>query len=163
NAPGRCTVEGVHAPGTPRGAQGVIDRLDSWRPLLASPLQPPTRHVVDGGPRRVRPVGHLRPSVFPGGGRARPRAPGQPAGDPVTGRLGPPTGLARLNAIAPDDARAALRRCCGSTRWAEAMAAARPFDDVAALLRIAERTWWALDEAAHREAFAAHPAIGARG
>ena len=55
---------------------------------------------------------------------------------------------------------AALRRCCGATRWAEAMAAARPFEDVPALLRIAERIWWELDEVAHREAFAAHPAIG---
>jgi len=42
------------------------------------------------------------------------------------------------------------------------MAAARPFEDVPALLRIAERTWWSLDEAAHREAFAAHPRIGER-
>jgi OHCU decarboxylase len=40
------------------------------------------------------------------------------------------------------------------------MAAARPFEDAAAVLRIAERTWWSLDEAAHREAFAAHPKIG---
>src|SRR5262249_34963053 len=82
---------------------------------------------------------------------------------PVTGAVGPPPGLARLNALAPEDARAALRRCCGAARWADAMAAARPFDDVPALLRIAERIWWALDEAAHREAFAAHPALGARG
>lgn len=40
------------------------------------------------------------------------------------------------------------------------MTAARPFEDVPAILRIAERTWWSLDEAAHREAFAAHPRIG---
>jgi allantoicase len=163
NAPGRCTVEGVHAPGTPRGARDAIDRLDGWRPLLASPLQPHTRHVFDAELRRIGPVTHLRLSVFPDGGVARLRAHGELAGDPVTGRLGPPTGLVRLNALPADDARAALRRCCGSTRWAEAMAGARPFDDVAALLRIAGRTWWALDEAAHREAFAAHPAIGARG
>jgi allantoicase len=163
NAPGRCTVGGVHAPGVPRGAQGAVDRLDGWRLLLASPLQPHTRHVFDGELRRIGPVTHLRLDIFPDGGVARLRAHGELAGDPVTGRLGPPTGLARLNALVPDDARAALRRCCGSTRWAEAMAAARPFDDVPALLRFAERTWWALDEAAHREAFAAHPAIGARG
>jgi allantoicase len=160
NAPGRCTVEAVHAPGAPRGAAA---QLDGWRPLLASPLQPHTRHVFDGELRRIGPVTHLRLSVFPDGGVARLRAHGELAGDPVTGRLDPPPGLARLNALAAADARAALRRCCGSTRWAEAMAAARPFDDVPALLRVAERTWWALDEAAHREAFAAHPAIGARG
>jgi OHCU decarboxylase len=28
-------------------------------------------------------------------------------------------------------------------------------------LRIGERTWWSLDEADHREAFGAHPKIGA--
>jgi allantoicase len=154
NAPGRCTVEGVHAPDAARGA---ADRLDGWRLLLASPLQPHTRHGFDGELRRIGPVTHLRLSVFPDGGVARLRAHGELAGDPVTGQ---PPGLARLNALPPDDARAALRRCCGSTRWAEAMAATRPFDGVPALLRVAERTWWALDEAAHREAFAAHPRIG---
>src|SRR5262249_22180389 len=40
------------------------------------------------------------------------------------------------------------------------MVAARPFEDAAALARIAERTWWSLDEADHLEAFAAHPKIG---
>jgi allantoicase len=163
NAPGRCTVEGVRAPDAPRRAGVVIDQLDGWRLLLGSPLQPHTRHVFDGELRRIGPVTHLRLSVFPDGGVARLRAHGELAGDPVTGRAGPPPGLARLNALSLDEARAALRRCCGSSRWAEAMAAARPFEEVPALLRIAERTWWALDEAAHREAFAAHPAIGARG
>ena len=160
NAPGRCTVEGVHAPGAPRGA---ADRLDGWRLLLGSPLQPHTRHAFDAALRRIGPVSHLRLSVFPDGGVARLRALGELAADPVTGRAGPPPGLARLHALPADDARAALRRCCGSTRWADAMAAARPFEDAPALLRIAERTWWSLDEAAHREAFAAHPRIGATG
>jgi len=40
------------------------------------------------------------------------------------------------------------------------MTAARPFEDKPALLRTAERTWWSLGEADHREAFAAHPKIG---
>ncbi|HWU91408.1 MAG TPA: 2-oxo-4-hydroxy-4-carboxy-5-ureidoimidazoline decarboxylase, partial [Kofleriaceae bacterium] len=35
-------------------------------------------------------------------------------------------------------------------------------EDAPALLRIAERAWWALGEADHREALAAHPKIGAR-
>ncbi|HEX2692229.1 MAG TPA: 2-oxo-4-hydroxy-4-carboxy-5-ureidoimidazoline decarboxylase, partial [Kofleriaceae bacterium] len=88
---------------------------------------------------------------------ARLRAYGELAADP---QAGPVRGIARLNAMTPNDARIALRRCCGSFRWAEAMGAARPFEDLPALLRIAERTWWSLDEAAHREAFAAHPRIG---
>jgi allantoicase len=157
NAPGRCTVEGVHAPGA------AADRLDGWRMLLGSPLQPHTRHVFDDELRRPGPVTHLRLSVFPDGGVARLHAHGElasSAGDAA----GPSfAGIAKLNALAPDGARAALRRCCGSSRWAEAMAAARPFEDLPAILRIAERTWWSLDEAAHREAFAAHPRIGEAG
>ena len=147
NAPGRCTVEGVHAPGA------AADQLSGWRQLLASPLQPHTRHLFDDELRRVGPVTHLRLSVFPCGGVARLRAYGELAFEPAAG-------VVRLNALFADEARAALGRCCGSSRWAEAMVAARPFEDVAALLRVAERTWWSLDEAAHRQAFAAHPQIG---
>jgi len=147
NAPGRCVVEGTHAPGV------AADQLTGWRKLVGSPLQPHTRHVLDDELRRVGPVTHLRLSVFPDGGVARLRAYGALA-------LSPVAGIARLNAMAPDEARAALGRCCGSTRWADAMVHARPFEDLPAALRVAERTWWSLDEAAHREAFAAHPAIG---
>ncbi|TMQ07069.1 MAG: allantoicase [Deltaproteobacteria bacterium] len=150
NAPGRCTVEGIDAPGN---APGSAEQLTGWRLLLASPLQPHTRQVFDDELRRIGAVTHLKLSVFPDGGVARLRAYGELAGDPGAG-------LARLNALSADEARAALRRCCGAARWVEAMAAARPFEDAAALLRIAERTWWSLDEAAHREAFAAHPRIG---
>jgi len=150
NAPGRCTVEGIHA-------RGTAEELAGWRLLLGSPLQPHTRHVFDDALRRIGPVTHLKLSVFPDGGVARLRAHGEIVLDPATD-LG--AGLARLNALPADAARAALRRCCGAVRWAEAMAAWRPFEDVPALLRIAERTWWSLDDAAHREAFAAHPRIG---
>jgi allantoicase len=158
NAPGRCIVEGLHAPGVAPGAApgAAADALGGWRRLLGSPLQPHTRHVFAEELRRVGPVTHLRLSVFPDGGVARLRALGTlvPEADAAAG-------LARLNALSADEARAALQRCCGATRWVDAMTAARPFEDVPALLRIAERTWWALDERAHREAFAAHPAIGA--
>jgi allantoicase len=150
NAPGRCTVEGVHAPGA---APGWVDASAGWRMLLDSPLQAHRRHLVDVELRRAGPVTHLRLSVFPDGGVARLRAWGEVDEAPVPG-------LERLNALPPVEARAALLRCCGSSAWADAMAAARPFEDVPALLRIAERTWWSLDEAAHREAFAAHPRIG---
>ena len=151
NAPGRCVVEGIHAPGRPAGALGP--ESSGWRTLVASPLEPHRRAVLASELRRIGPVSHLRLSVYPDGGIARLRALGTLA-EP------PPVGLARLNDLPEAEAIAALRRCCGATRWAEAMAAARPFEDVPALLRIAERIWWELDEVAHREAFAAHPAIG---
>jgi allantoicase len=98
-------------------------------------------------------VSHVRLSVFPDGGVARLRVWGRPS-------LEPSRGLAVLNARPPDEARAALRRCCGSTRWADLMTASRPFEDLPALLRQGERTWWSLAEADWLEAFAAHPKIG---
>ena len=147
NAPALCSVEGVHAPGV------AADQLTGWRMLLSSPLQAHTRHTFDDALRRIGPVTHLRLSVYPCGGVARLRAWGSLAPEPAPG-------LATLNTASPEAARASLRRCCGSTRWADAMIAARPFEDLAALLRTAERTWWSLSEADHREAFAAHPKIG---
>jgi len=60
------------------------------------------------------------------------------------------------------DADALFLRCCGSRRWAGAMAAARPFDGLAALLDTADRKWNALAPVDWLEAFAAHPKIGER-
>ena len=68
----------------------------------------------------------------------------------------------RLNELERAEALAALRRCCGATRWCEAMADARPFADREGALAAAERSWWALRPADWREAFAAHPQIGER-
>jgi len=141
NAPGRCIVDGADASN------------NGWQTLLMSPLQPHTRHVFDGELRRIGPVTSLKLSVLPDGGVARLRAWGTPVPEPSPG-------LDRLNAMPPLDATAALLRCCGSSRWTAAMVGARPFEDAAALARIAERVWWSLGEADYLEAFAAHPKIG---
>ena len=138
NAPALCTVEGRSEAG-------------DWRALLASPLQPHTRHRFDRELRRIGAVDQLRLSVYPCGGIARLRAWG-------TRAVEPEPGIAKLNALA--DPAPALLRCCGSTKWAAAMAAARPFEDLDALLRIGERVWWSLAVDDHLEAFAAHPKIG---
>lgn len=139
NAPGRCVVE---------AGLGAPSQL-----LLSSPLQPHTRHLFATELRRIGVVDQLKLSVFPDGGIARLRAWGtvEPARAP---------GLERLGAMTPLDATQALLRCCGSARWAAHVNSHRPFEDVAALLRIAERAWWSLGEADHLEAFAAHPQIG---
>ena len=147
NAPGRCTLDGVHAPGV------AADKLEGWRPLLATALQPHTRHVFDHELRRIGDVTHLRLSVFPDGGVARLRAWGELSPDSTPG-------LAKLNALSADEARAQLKKCCGSSKWADQMTEARPFEDVPAMLRVAERIWWSLGETDHREAFATHPKIG---
>lgn len=73
-----------------------------------------------------------------------------------------PTTFARmLDQLDPAAAHAALLRCCGARRFADAMTAARPFERDAAVLAAAERIAAALDEADWREAFAAHPRLGA--
>ncbi|TQV86325.1 2-oxo-4-hydroxy-4-carboxy-5-ureidoimidazoline decarboxylase [Exilibacterium tricleocarpae] len=52
--------------------------------------------------------------------------------------------------------------CCQCLSWAQAMASARPFASVAALVAAADRIWAAADEAMMLEAFAGHARIGDR-
>jgi len=70
--------------------------------------------------------------------------------------------LSELNALDATAAARELLRCCGSTRWAEAMAAARPFPSLEAACERSDAIWSALDRDDWLEAFAAHPRIGAR-
>lgn len=140
NAPARAVVE------------GSVDRT-TWRTILATSLQPHTRHKFDSELRCVGEIAYLRLSIYPCGGVARLRAWGRAA--PLAD-----AGLAKLNAMTPLEATTAFLRCCRSSAWAAAMTGARSFDDVHALLRFAERAWWGLGEADYLEAFAGHPRIG---
>ena len=72
-------------------------------------------------------------------------------------------GLEALNGTGRAEAVAALSACCASRRWAERMAALRPFPLPEALLAAADESWWRLEPADWREAFAAHPRIGEQG
>jgi OHCU decarboxylase len=71
-------------------------------------------------------------------------------------------GLELLNMVGRAEAVAALQACCASRRWAERMAALRPFPLLEAVLAAAEETWWRLEPKDWHEAFAAHPRIGER-
>jgi hydroxyisourate hydrolase len=71
--------------------------------------------------------------------------------------------LQELNALGVDAAVRELLRCCGSTRWAREMAAARPFAGLDALSAAADTIWAGLDRGDWIEAFEAHPKIGATG
>lgn len=66
----------------------------------------------------------------------------------------------KLNNMTADEKRAALLSCCGSTRWAEAVAALLPMWDEVQLLVIGERVWRELSFDDWLEAFRAHPRIG---
>lgn len=69
-------------------------------------------------------------------------------------------GLARLNTLPADAALAELREVCGAPGWADAVAAARPFADRAALEFAAEAAWSALDRDAWVAGFDRHARIG---
>ena len=68
----------------------------------------------------------------------------------------------QVDAASPDEARALLQACCGSTRWVERMLALRPFGATDVLLSAARREWFALTPEDWKEAFAHHPKIGDR-
>jgi OHCU decarboxylase len=69
--------------------------------------------------------------------------------------------LEDLNALDEPDAARQFLRCCGSSRWARLMAAARPFASPDAMALVADAAWSALERDGWLEAFAAHPRIGA--
>jgi OHCU decarboxylase len=68
--------------------------------------------------------------------------------------------LRELNALSPSHADREFLRCCGSSRWAGAMTAARPFDSIGAMQIRGAAIWQSLERQDWLEAFAAHPKIG---
>ena len=68
-----------------------------------------------------------------------------------------------LNALPEDAAVAELLHCCGSTRWARGMAAARPLPSLEAMSMTADRIWASLEPEDWLEAFRRHPRIGESG
>lgn len=70
--------------------------------------------------------------------------------------------LAAWNQADEASALEAMLACCGSKRWAAAMAAMRPVGSVEELSRAADRAWRTMQEPDWMEAFACHPRIGER-
>ena len=70
------------------------------------------------------------------------------------------TKLAWLNSLTADEAANELLKCCGSKRWAAAMANARPYQKEETLLARAHDVWWSLERSDWLEAFRSHPKIG---
>ena len=68
--------------------------------------------------------------------------------------------LKQLNSMPHDEAVKALLQCCGSKRWAENVANARPYDNVETLITNANDIWWSLEHDDWLEAFLSHPKIG---
>jgi OHCU decarboxylase len=68
--------------------------------------------------------------------------------------------LARWNSLSPNQAATEILACCGSTAWANEMAARRPIQNESDLLSISDEIWNRLPESDWLEAFRSHPRIG---
>ncbi len=71
-------------------------------------------------------------------------------------------GLAAFNGLPDADAVAALLGCCSARRWAERVAAGRPYRSVAAALAASDDAVAGLADEDLRQALAGHPRIGER-
>lgn len=65
-----------------------------------------------------------------------------------------------LNSLSLDQAIEKLKSCCGSTRWAKAVASGRPYESIEQLVEAGENVWWSLTADDWLEAFKSHPRIG---
>lgn len=70
--------------------------------------------------------------------------------------------LESLNALPADQASQEFLKCCGSSRWANAITERRPYKSVEELACVASDVWWALEQSDWLEAFRSHPKIGER-
>ena len=70
--------------------------------------------------------------------------------------------LARWNQIPSVDAAQEILACCGSSSWAQRLAARRPFDDEGTLVAASDEIWNGLTAQDWVEAFSRHPRIGER-
>jgi OHCU decarboxylase len=68
--------------------------------------------------------------------------------------------LEQINELSGAEAEAEFLKCCGSRRWARAMANARPFANEEALFAKADGVSSSLTDDDWLEAFRAHPKIG---
>jgi OHCU decarboxylase len=71
-------------------------------------------------------------------------------------------GLWRLNALGADEAFVHFLSCGGSSKWANRMAGARPFENLLHLFAVSDSAWQDLETADWLEAFRSHPRIGER-
>lgn len=154
NFPERARIEALHWPGA---APHALMGSDRWVEIVPPVRLGPDR-VHNLVPSQAGPWTHLKMWILTDGGVSRLRAYGSvdhssPDGaDPI---------LAFLNTGPEDAVRAAFKRCCGSTRWVEAMVSARPFHGWTHLFGQADHHWWHLGEGDWLQAFTHHPRIGA--
>ncbi len=154
NAPGTCRIEIADAPGATLDALAAPDF--AWTPLVPDTSLTP-HHVHPLAVAGEWPATHACLRIFPDGGVARLRLFGR-----LEARGRRDLVLAFVNALPPDAAATEFAAWLGSSRFASALAALRPFADEAAAAAAVERSMADLGAADWDEAFPAHPRIGER-
>jgi allantoicase len=125
---------------------------ETWTTVLPrTRLQAHTRHMFVDEIAARGPFAQLRLNVYPDGGVSRLRVWGRAT---ETGRRA--AAVRYVNTLADPDTE--LRSCCASSKWIEALAAARPFADWSSMIGAANRIELSADD--WQEAFRAHPRIG---
>ncbi len=149
NFPESCSIEGILHPG-----EDVLES-NGWFDLQARVgLRPDALHSFD----RLgsdQPVSHVRFNIFPDGGVARLRLWGE-----VLPEAYAQAGLRYLNSLSRKAACDVLGSCCGSSRWAQALAERRPFGSLQELREESDSVFDGLESNDLLEAFATHPRIG---
>jgi len=152
NYPDTVALDGLNWPNAPLPA---LVGSSAWTEIVprfeTGPDSPHLKDVAQPGPWT-----HVRLRIYPDGGVSRLRVFGVPSdADAADARV------QALNRLDDDAFKAALMRCCGSARWADQMAAGRPFKSWTQVQGLAEWLWWQLDDSDWKEAFSHHPRIGA--
>ncbi|MGZ8868347.1 MAG: allantoicase [Thermoanaerobaculia bacterium] len=135
--------------------EGSTDGRTWFDVLPRTKLQAHTRHFFRDELTGNGPASQIRLNVFPDGGVSRLRV------------WGLASAAGRQNAVVKRVNTAAhltelLRACCGSSKWAVQLAAARPFASWDDLTEKADAIWSRLSPDDWNEAFLAHPRIGER-
>ncbi|MEM9489462.1 MAG: allantoicase [Myxococcota bacterium] len=158
NAPGSCSIEACMV-GSDRADDAGYLTSDycSWQTVLPETrLQPNVRQVFDNElAAETAFFSHVRLNIYPDGGVARLRLFG------TTKRSASiRAALVKINSRSDSEFEQDMKACCGAATWVQAMVEARPFGDVASMVRAADASWDKLDKFDWLEAFAAHPRIG---
>jgi len=153
NYPDSCALQAASA-GNQTIDESNVSSLN-WEELLPdTKLKANHRHVFTKL-QHSGVVTHVRFQIFPDGGVSRLR---------LFGRAHVPAdrkkSLGKFNRLPRQRMIRALLDCCGSKKWAQQMAALRPFAGEEQLLSAADKTWGALSREDWLEAFQHHPPIG---
>jgi allantoicase len=153
NYPDSCALQAASVKNSPVDASNGSSL--NWEQLLPNTkLKPNHRHVFT----KVQHPGvatHVRLQIFPDGGVSRLRLFGR--AQILVDRT---KSLERFNRLPRQRVLRALLDCCGSKKWAQQVAARRPFAGEEELFAAADKIWSALSREDWFEAFLHHPPIG---